>query len=185
MWRRLLGDALHCEPGRVAALAELDPREDGRQSVLRDQFLTVLVEEALLAFDHGEAAVDLGPERIRAKGYTDNVADLMAAKLSRLPQRLGRLSASWPAWGMPPKTATLALVHEASEEATHAALWEAVRAGLVLRSGSTYAFLHDRIQEAAYALIAEASGPWRIFGSADCLRRAPRRRTSKRTSSTS
>ena len=35
------------------------------------------------------------------------------------------------------------------------ALWEAVRAGLVIRSDGTYTFLHDRIQEAAYALIAE------------------------------
>src|SRR2546428_14042260 len=37
----------------------------------------------------------------------------------------------------------------------HAALWDAVRAGLVIRSDRTYAFIHDRIQEAAYALIDE------------------------------
>jgi len=40
-------------------------------------------------------------------------------------------------------------------EATHVALWEAVRAGLILRSETAYIFLHDRIQEAAYALMAE------------------------------
>jgi predicted ATPase len=30
----------------------------------------------------------------------------------------------------------------------HAALWEAVRAGLILQQESTYRFLHDRIQRA-------------------------------------
>ncbi|MDQ1556794.1 MAG: hypothetical protein QOI02_1796, partial [Actinomycetota bacterium] len=43
------------------------------------------------------------------------------------------------------------------EEATHAALWDAVRSGLVVRSDPTYTFLHDRIREAAYALIREGA----------------------------
>jgi len=48
-------------------------------------------------------------------------------------------------------------VHEGTEEAVHGALWEAVRSGVVLRSDSSYAFLHDRIREAAYALIPEGA----------------------------
>ena len=39
----------------------------------------------LLVFDHGDARWPWDIERIHAKGYTDNVVDLMVAKLNRLP----------------------------------------------------------------------------------------------------
>jgi len=41
----------------------------------------------------------------------------------------------------------------------HTAFWEAVRAGLVRRTDNSYQFLHDRIREAAYALIPEKERP--------------------------
>ena len=152
---RLLADTLHTELGRVRPLAGLVFEKTDGNPFFTIQFLTALAEEALLAFDPGTEAWTWDLPRIRAKGFTDNVADLMAAKLSRLPHATQKALGQLACLGNVAESATLALVHGGTEEATHAALWEAVHAGLVLRQDSTYTFLHDRIQEAAYALIAE------------------------------
>jgi len=153
---RLLADALHTDPARVRPLAALVFEKSEGNPFFTIQFLLALKEEALLAFDPGTAAWTWDVQRIRAKGFTDNVADLMAAKLSRLAPSTQKALGHLACLGNAAETATLALVDGESEQSMHAALWDAVSAGLVIRSDRTYAFLHDRIREAAYALIGEA-----------------------------
>ncbi|CAH2405775.1 AAA family ATPase [Mesorhizobium escarrei] len=151
---RLLAEALHTSPGRVRPLADLVFEKTDGNPFFTIQFLIAL-EEVLLAFDPGTEAWTWDLARIRAKGFTDNVADLMAGKLRRFSSTTQEALKQLACLGNVAPTATLALVHGTTEEAMHTALWEAVHAGLVIRSDSTYTFLHDRIQEAAYALIAE------------------------------
>ncbi len=119
------------------------------------QFLSSLAEEGMLAFDHDAARWSWDLERIHAKSYTDNVVELMVGKLKRLSAPTQEALKQLACLGNAAEIATLALVHGESEEAMHAALWEAVHAGLVFREESAYKFLHDRIQQAAYSLIAE------------------------------
>ncbi|HMJ42441.1 MAG TPA: serine/threonine-protein kinase PknK, partial [Pseudolabrys sp.] len=152
---RLVADALHCEPQRAWPLAELIQKKTGGNPFFAIQFFIALADEGLLAFDPVASAWQWNIDRIRAKSYTDNVVDLMAEKLKRLTSTTQEALKQLACLGNVVPIATLALVHGTTEEAMHAALWEAVRADLVVHQARAYKFLHDRIQQAAYSLIPD------------------------------
>ena len=152
---RLVADAAHCELERARPLAQLVHEKTSGNPFFAIQFLTALNEDGLLAFDPVAPAWRWDIDRIRAKGYTDNVVDLMVEKLERLSAPAQEALKVLACLGNVADVATLTLVYEETEEAVHAALWESVSAGLVLRQESAYTFLHDRIQQAAYSLIPE------------------------------
>jgi PAS domain S-box-containing protein len=153
----LIADSLHCTRKAAGPLTDLVYDKTGGNPFFTIQFLTALAEEALLTFDPGAEGWVWDLERIRAKGYTDNVVDLVVGKLARLPQEAQEALQWLAALGNAAGVAVLGLVLGRAAEAVHAAFWEAVRVGLVLRQDEAYAFLHDRVQEAAYSLISETS----------------------------
>ena len=151
---RLVADALHCERARAEPLAHLVHAKTAGNPFFATQFITALAEEGLIAFDPRAAAWTWDLERIRAKDFTDNVVDLLVGTLHRLPATTQDALKQLACLGHSANTTSLAMVHSASsEDEIHAALWEAVRSGLVFRLDGGYTFLHDRVREAAYALI--------------------------------
>ena len=151
----LIGDSLHCEPERATLLAQLIHEKTAGNPFFVVQFISALAEEGLLTFDHGDARWSWDLNRIRAKGYTENVVDLMVGMLNRLPVETQKALSQLACIGNSAEFALLTMVYQRSKEEMHDTLWEAVRTGLVFRSEGAYRFLHDRVQEAAYSLIPE------------------------------
>ena len=150
---RLVMESFHCASDRAGPLAARVLEKTAGNPFFVVQFITTLVDEALIAFDYADARWCWDLSRIDAKGFTDNVVDFLVGKLNRLPILTQEVLKQFACLGNVADTVTLAMARGTSKEETNAELWEAVHAGFVVRLNDGYAFAHDRVREAAYALI--------------------------------
>jgi PAS domain S-box-containing protein len=152
---QLVADTVRRPIQQAAPLAHLVYSKTGGNPFFMIQFLTTLYQDGLLTYDDRDGSWRWELAQIGQQSFTDNVVELMVGKLLRLPaatQAALRLAACI---GNTVEIGMLALICDQPEDELHAALWEAVDAGLLLRQDDSYRFLHDRVQEAAYALLPE------------------------------
>ena len=81
---QLIADSIRSEPCHARQLAQLVHDKTNGNPFFAIQFVAALFEEGLVTFDHAAGRWYWDVNRIHAKGYTDNVVDLMVRKLTRL-----------------------------------------------------------------------------------------------------
>jgi len=167
----LIADTIGAEPASVRSLAELVVRKTGGNPLFVTELLKTVHQEGMLRFDHAERRWQWNTAQIEARGITDNIVEFMVDKLRRLPEETQQALRLAACIGNGFDLGTLAVIRESPLGEMVSPLTPALREGFVLPTSAPevltpgaaeaslvvlhYRFLHDRVQQAAYALIDE------------------------------
>ena len=171
---QLVAATLHVPPDDCAALTAMCFRKTRGNPFFLNQFLHAIHDAGHLRYRHDSNNWNWDLAAIANADYTDNVIDLMLEKIRRLPLPARRLLELAACIGNQFDLDTLAAVGAKPAWQTQLDLWPALQAGLVHPLGAQYKyldmeegaqeeakqdttqvryrFLHDRVQQAAYAI---------------------------------
>jgi predicted ATPase/class 3 adenylate cyclase len=169
----LLQDSLHCDPERVAPLSAILYRKTSGNPFFINQLLRFLHDEGLIHFDHRSGNWAWDAHEIDAKGLTDSVLDLLAGKIGRMTHRTRRALAAASCLGNNFDLRSISLATATPPRTAFSVLRAALEEGLILTPDQFLAadsepaatlaadspdnlrfrFIHDRVQQAAYAAV--------------------------------
>ncbi|MDB9515329.1 AAA family ATPase [Kamptonema animale CS-326] len=172
----LIADTLSCAIELALPLAELVYQKAKGNPFFTTQFLKSLHEEDYITFNSQVGYWQCDMAIVKSISLTENVVEFMARQLLKLPLETQNILKLAACIGNSFDLKTLAIIHEKYQTETAADLWKALQEGLILpitevykffQPGETtqdrvielpsvsYRFLHDRVQQAAYALILD------------------------------
>lgn len=168
----LCADTLRCAPERARPLADLLLRKTAGNPLFLTRLMRHLQQSGLLAFDLDRGEWRWDWDRLERVQVTENVAELMMDTIRRLPEQSQRVLEVAACLG---DRVQLWLLSALVEGDAASALWNLLRERLLVprREGprpprgdgdeacgvqareATYVFAHDRVRQAAYALLSE------------------------------
>ena len=162
---QLIAETLHTYTESIAPLAELIWRKANGNPYFTNEFLKALYIEGLIVFDINQLRWQWDITHIKAKNITDNVVELIIAKLKQFPKQTQQVLSLAACVGAEFDLATLSVICERPAVEIFAELTTVIQSELLLATSEldenlliqNYKFSHDRVQQAAYDLIDESN----------------------------
>jgi len=148
---QMLADIFEGAQPQLERLGGLVHHKTGGHPYFVRQFLQGLADGGLAHY--GQKGWEFDFDGIWRRPFTDNMLGLALQGLIQLPQELHELLGTIAALGRAADLALLCDVSGAEPGALDDRLAPALRADVLARRGGIYVFTHDRLQEAAYAML--------------------------------
>ncbi len=149
---RLIADSLGSSPVQAETLIGLVYDKTNGNPFFAVHFLIALKDERLLEYDAKSSSWRWDMEQILSRGLTDNVVELMVAKLQKLPKPHQRRLMDMACLGNMVPNSLISQLNDTSAD-------DQALTGFLLRQGTALKFVHDRVQEAAYKMIPAQDRP--------------------------
>ncbi len=173
---KLITESLKAQILQVKQLSYLIYRKTHGNAFFATQFLESLYEEGLLHFDLQSKQWQWDIVKIEEKKTTDNVVELMTAKIEKLPVETQEILKFAACVGDKFDLQMLRSVSDFSLKDIFDRVWVAIEEGMILplddnykriailsedpaleqRLNARFKFLHDRVQQAVYSLIPDS-----------------------------
>lgn len=150
---RMIADALGMGRGEIGPLAASVFEKTAGNPFFTIQFTGALADHGLLFNEASSSTWSWDIERINSRSISENIVDLMIERLSRLPSSSLRALKFLACLGNSVEISKFVRVIEQSDQETQKLLSAPLHNGLLLQVDASYAFAHDRVHEAAYAML--------------------------------